>query len=249
VTGAGLARLWFTDRYGVGGAGSNADGPTLSPYGAFNLASHVGDDRAVVESRRQQLTTPAAVFMDQVHGRHVAVVTDRPSGPMIGTDGLVTTRRDVPLAVLVADCLPVLMYEPKAEVIGSVHAGRRGIELGVLAAAVQAIESCGGEGSRVLVTIGPSIGPCCYEVPAQMRDAVCAVVPAAASTTRWGTPSIDLRAAALAQLGAAGVHQVAVSDVCTFESPRHYSYRRDGVTGRFAGVVVLPGLSGGVAER
>jgi hypothetical protein len=131
------------------------------------------------------------------------------------------------------------MHQPEVEVCAAVHAGRRGIDLGVLAATVTAIGEFGSDPSGIRVRIGPSIGPCCYEVPAAMRDELAAVVPAAAARTTWGAPSIDLRAAAQAQLAAVGVHEVKISPVCTHTSPDHYSYRRDGVTGRFAGVVWL----------
>lgn len=244
----GRVRFGFTDRYGIAGSPPETAAPELlaagrpsadSRYGSFNLGDHVGDDPGLVADRRRSLAAKPVVFMAQVHGKQVTAVPSHPGRPVSGTDALVTSARSLPLAVLVADCLPVLIYEPQVEVIGCAHAGRRGIELGILPATVDAIERCGGSRSAMFVTIGPSIGPCCYEVPAAMRDAVCELVPEARATTRWGTPSLDLRSAAVSQLRAVGVTEVTVSDVCTFESEAHYSYRRDGVTGRFAGVIEL----------
>jgi len=236
---AGRAEVWFTDRFGLAGE-PVLDERVTDPYDRFNVATHVGDDHVRVEARRRSLPGAPAVFMDQVHGAHIETLAHAPDGPVPSADGLVTGLPGLTLAVLVADCLPVLIYEPQLEVVAAVHAGRRGIELDVLAHAVAAVSSLGGDPARVAVAIGPSIGPCCYEVPAQMRDELAAIVPAAAAVTRWGTPSIDLRAAAVAQLAAAGVHTVDVSPVCTYESSRHYSFRRDAVTGRFAGLIRLP---------
>jgi hypothetical protein len=91
------------------------------------------------------------------------------------------------------------------------------------------------------VTLGPAICGACYEVPATMRDEVDAAVPGSAATTRRGTPGIDLRAGLVGQLAAAGVTDVTVSDRCTAEDPNLFSYRRDGATGRFAGIAWLSG--------
>jgi polyphenol oxidase len=87
--------------------------------------------------------------------------------------------------------------------------------------------------------LGPAICGACYEVPAAMQAEVAGVVPETLSTTSRGTAGLDLRRGVAAQLRAAGVTAVRVSDVCTAEDPAYFSYRRDGVTGRFAGVAVL----------
>lgn len=242
MTDADRIRLTFTDRHGSGESAKDGSQPAGVPpgsrYGGFNLGLYVGDDADAVAARRRELG-PRVVFMNQVHGRRVVVVDRDPQTPFEATDGLVTRRPGLALAVLVADCLPVLLFEPEVEVVGCVHAGRRGIQRGVLDATLEAIESCGGRADRVLAWIGPSIGPCCYEVPAAMRDDVAAQIPEAAARTSWGTPALDLRAAAAAQLRRAGVPRISVSGVCTAESADHYSYRRDGLTGRFAGVIEL----------
>src|SRR4051812_25319225 len=116
MAGVGRARLWFTDRYGPDGSGRQNSPPTSSPYGAFNLGDHVGDVPSDVTDRRRQLARVPVAFMQQVHGNSVAVLTDSPAQPIPATDALVTAVRNLPLAVLVADCLPVLIYEPKVEV-------------------------------------------------------------------------------------------------------------------------------------
>ena len=244
MLGADRIEFWFTDRHGLAGGSGDVSVPTADPrYAGFNLADHVGDDPARVRNHRSELARVVGApvtFMNQVHGHRVAVIgPGDANGEPPEADALVTQVPGRPLAVLVADCLPILMYQPEVEVCAVVHAGRRGIELGVLEATVSAIGEFGSDPSGIRVLIGPSIGPCCYEVPAAMRDELAAAVPVAAARTTWDTPSIDLRAAARAQLAAVGVQDVAVSPVCTYTSPDHHSYRRDGVTGRFAGIVSL----------
>jgi YfiH family protein len=205
---------------------------------AGNLALHVGDDPAAVLERRARLersigVAPRALrFMNQVHGTSVALMEAESPGPE--ADAMVS--RGLPLAVMVADCIPVLLAGESAAgpVIAAVHAGRPGIAKGVLPAAVDSMLSLGA--SRIRAWLGPSICGSCYEVPAALRDEVAAVVPAARSTTSWGTPALDLPAGARSQLEGAGVG-VEYAGGCTLETETLYSYRRDRNTGRFAGLV------------
>ena len=220
----------FTDRSGGGSA---------PPYDTNNLALHVGDDPAVVAANRAQLSAGPVVWMDQVHGARVEVVDGPLDGAVPGTDALVTATPGLTLAVLVADCVPVLLADGEAGVVAAVHAGRRGVQAGIAARALAAMQHLGARPDRTTAALGPAVCGSCYEVPAAMQEEVAADLPAARATTRTGTPGLDLRAGLRAQLDALGVARVEVSAVCTAESPDHYSYRRDGVTGRFAGLVRL----------
>ena len=171
--------------------------------------------------------------LSQVHGRHVAVAA--PGEPRPQGDGLVTDRPDVVLLVRAADCVPVLLADPTAGVLGAAHAGRGGVAAGVVPATVQAMRDLGA--ADVTAWIGPHVCGACYEVPSDLRDEVAAVVPETRATTSWGTPSLDLGAGVRAQLEADGVRVLDVS-ACTRESPDLYSYRRDGAgSGRLAGLV------------
>ncbi|MGN6689293.1 MAG: peptidoglycan editing factor PgeF [Actinomycetales bacterium] len=250
---AGVAVTW---RHG---------GVSEEPYRSLNLGDHVGDAAADVLTNRDLLAATLGlapsrlVFMQQVHGREVAVVDDAllrrlaeegepgvPVNAVAAVDALVTDRPGVGLAVLVADCVPVLLADPAAGVIGAAHAGRRGVEAGVLEATVSQMRALGARDVRALV--GPAICGQCYEVPAAMQEQVAAAVPPAARAgvavaSRKGTAGLDLPAAVRAQLAELAVAPVEGladgSSPCTAESPDFYSYRRDGVTGRFAGVVWL----------
>ena len=237
ASGSGASARWVvTDRFGGGSDG---------PFASLNLGDHVGDDPGRVAANRAQVATGIAVaptdlrFMTQVHGARVAHVgRDAPAEPP-EADALVTREPGIVLAVLVADCVPVLLTSPDA--IAVAHAGRRGVVGGVVPAAVAALRELGVAPANVVATVGPAICGACYEVPAAMQDEVCEVVPAARSTTTRGTRGLDLRAGVVAQLRATGVEAIDVSPWCTAERADLFSYRRDGVTGRFGGLVWLPG--------
>ncbi|MFG2719581.1 peptidoglycan editing factor PgeF [Streptomyces sp. NPDC048416] len=231
------AHFAFTDRWG---------GVSAVPYEELNLGGAVGDDPAAVRTNRElaakELGLDAArvVWMNQVHGREVAVV-DGPfgAGDPTAVDAVVTTRRGTPLAVLTADCTPVLLADPVAGIAGAAHAGRPGMVAGVVPAAVEAMVSLGADPARIIARTGPAVCGRCYEVPEAMRAEVAEAEPAAWSETSWGTPAVDVTAAVHAQLAALGVTDREASPVCTLESLDHFSYRRDRATGRLAGYVWL----------
>lgn len=217
--------------------------PTATgPYAGFNLGAHVGDEPSRVSAHRAELTRrvggPVA-FMQQVHGDGVSVLDAPPAGPVAHTDALVTTRPGLGLAVLVADCVPLLLHSEADGVVAAVHAGRAGLLAGVVAATLGVLENLGAAPDRLAAELGPCIGGCCYEVPEAVQAEVAARVPEARARTRWGAPALDIAAGVRAQLRAGGVTRIAASGRCTYEDPGLYSYRRDGVTGRFAGVVLL----------
>ncbi|WP_059009110.1 peptidoglycan editing factor PgeF [Streptomyces specialis] len=231
------ARFAFTDRWG---------GASAAPYDTLNLGGAVGDDPATVRHNRELAAKalgldPARVrWMNQVHGRTVVIAGgDEPgtAGRSPEADGVVTAERGLALAVLTADCTPVLLADPVAGVAGAAHAGRPGLLAGVVPATVAAMRSLGAEPGRIVARTGPSVCGRCYEVPARMREEAGRTVPGSAATTRRGTPAIDIPAGVRAQLTACGITDIALSPVCTLESPDHFSYRRDRTTGRLASYV------------
>ncbi|KNB53068.1 peptidoglycan editing factor PgeF [Streptomyces caatingaensis] len=237
------AHFASTDRWG---------GVSAAPYAELNLGGAVGDDPAAVRVNRERaaralgLDPALVVWMNQVHGKDVAVVDGPwPAGREIpSVDAVVTARRGLALAVLTADCTPVLLADPVAGVAGAAHAGRPGLVAGVVPAVVGEMVRLGADPARIVAHLGPSVCGGCYEVPEAMRADVAAVVPEAWATTRGGTPAVDVAAGVRAQLGRAGVGDVTRSDICTLESADHFSYRRERVTGRLASYVWLEGESG-----
>ena len=199
----------------------------------------MGDDADAVAANRRalaaELGATRVVFMRQVHGDDVAVVDAQSPGDVPDVDALITDVPRLAVAVLVADCVPVLVAGTRAAAV--VHAGRRGVQSGIVTKTVRALRDL--DEGPLRAQLGPSICGGCYEVPAAMQDEVAAMAPAARTSTRAGTPGLDLRAGLRAQLNAAGVAAVQVSETCTAEDPAYFSYRRDGLTGRFAGVVMI----------
>ncbi|MEU0051110.1 peptidoglycan editing factor PgeF [Streptomyces sp. NPDC006184] len=234
VSGAHFA---FTDRWG---------GVSAAPYEELNLGGAVGDAPESVGTNRKLaaeslgLDPVSVVWMRQVHGADVVVV-DAPWGgrPVPEADAVVTARRGLALAVLTADCVPVLLADPVAGIAAAAHAGRPGMVRGVVPAAVRAMVELGAVPDRIVARTGPAVCGRCYEVPEAMRAEVAAVEPAAHAETSWGTPAVDVAAGVHAQLDRLGVRDRAQSPVCTLESGDHFSYRRDRATGRLAGYVWL----------
>lgn len=238
--GAGVRAAFSTRLGGVSGHG----------HSGTNLSLRSGDEprRTLANrdllAREVGLTDADLVFAQQVHGADVAVVgrSSRRArlGGLRGVDALVTRSHAFGLVAFAADCMPVLLADPVAGVVAAAHSGRPGLVAGVLPATVASMTRQGARPDRIAAVVGPCIGGCCYELPAVLADSVAAVVPAARSTTTWGTPSIDLRSGADAVLAAAGVGRVGHVGGCTHEQPElFYSYRRDGTADRHGGIVVL----------
>jgi YfiH family protein len=200
-------------------------------YESLNLAFHVGDEPAVVASNRTAIGV--AQFMNQVHGDEIKVV-DSITSDVPTCDGLITITPNLALAVMVADCIPLLLLSNEA--VGAIHVGRAGLVNRIALKAVQEMRSLGA--IELHAILGPSICGSCYEVPFQMQQDVIAEHPRAFATTRKGTPGLDLAKALAAELVAAGVSYEA-STICTFEDDMYFSHRRQNPTGRFAGVVSL----------
>lgn len=246
-------------------------GVSAAPYDTLNLGLHVGDEpAAVVENRRRLaaavgVAADALVFAQQVHGARVAVVgaqreggaASRPQSrggadelgaggldPLDGVDALVTRERGLALTVLVADCVPVLLYDPRTPAVGVAHAGWRGTVAHVARRTVETMTSAFGTDPRdVLAGIGPSIGPASYEVGADVAARAVAEFPGERVVARRdGATLLDLWAANVADLVAAGVPRagVEVMGVDTYARTQDFfSHRRGHPTGRFAAIALL----------
>jgi hypothetical protein len=168
------------------------------------------------------------LVMKQVHGATVAVA------PFDGTpeaDASVATQPGLILGIETADCMPVLLVDAERRLVAAAHAGWRGAAAGVAAAAVAALTARGARAPELQAALGPSIGPCCYEVGDELRDAFGAEGAVFFRPGSRGRPHLDLRAAVAAQLEGAGlppqrIHHLAECTSC--RADRYYSYRRDG---------------------
>ncbi|BBG66825.1 uncharacterized conserved protein [Hydrogenimonas sp.] len=220
----------FTDRHG---------GVSPAPYSSFNLAYHTGDDPALVDRNRKiltDITTLPLIFMEQVHGDAIAVADENSPSTIPGCDAVVTTRRDIALAVMTADCIPILLYDETAGTAAAVHAGRSGTFLNIASKCVGVmVERFGCRPENIAARFGPSIRSCCYEISAEMAETV---------EKRFGKEYMNGRYLDLQKLNRnllldAGLEEgnIEISEICTCCSADHFSYRREGVTGRCAGVI------------
>ncbi|MDX1873466.1 peptidoglycan editing factor PgeF [Mycolicibacterium sp. 120266] len=216
-------------------------GVSRPPYDSFNLGDHVGDDPAAVSANRTRLAdaigAEAVVWMNQVHSDHVVVVDGDPGSPVDDTDALVTTTRRLALAVLSADCVPVLLADARAGVIGAAHAGRVGAQRGIVARTVEAMVGLGATVADISVLLGPAVSGRNYEVPAAMADDVEAALPGSRTTTAKGTPGLDIRAGIARQLTTLGITAIDIDPRCTVEDRQLFSHRRGAPTGRLASLV------------
>lgn len=226
----GLVDAAITDRSG---------GVSRDAHEGLNLGGHVGDDPDAVHENRRRVAVgfgtrdDRLVFMEQCHGREVAIIEQPPQTPP-AVDALVTASAELALVVMVADCTPVLLWDDDAGVVAAAHAGRPGLIAGVVPAVLSAMRDLGARSIEAVV--GPSVCGRCYEVPEEMRSRAAAVAPESATVSWSGTPAIDVAAGVVAQLraGGAGIRWV---PGCAREDDRLFSHRRSGVTGRFGGLI------------
>lgn len=217
----------FTNRTG---------GVSLGAFASLNLATHVEDELELVLKNReilQDLHGPIQ-YMNQVHGNRIAIIEEA-SEESPTADALITGIPGVTLAVMVADCIPLLIKSK--EVVAAIHVGRRGLLNSVTSSTILLMRDMGA--SEMTAIIGPSICGRCYEVSPEIYDEVTQLHPLARSRTLHGSPALDLVAALRQVLNAEGISEVIDESSCTVEEENLFSYRRDGVTGRQVGLITL----------
>ncbi|MCC6172648.1 MAG: peptidoglycan editing factor PgeF [Gammaproteobacteria bacterium] len=244
-------------------------GVSAAPWASLNLGGHVGDDPAAVRENRRRLCEALALptepcWLDQVHGVEVVRVCTPPatSAPALApvpkpaaaaasgvagappmADASVTDRPGVVLAIMVADCIPVLFCDREGTIVGAAHAGWRGLAAGVLENTVAAL---GVAADRLLAWLGPAIGPVRFEVGSEVRDAFLASASGPQAAARFvpspaGRWLCDLPGLARDRLLRLGITRVAGGELCTVSDPdRFFSHRRDAPrTGRMAALIWL----------
>jgi YfiH family protein len=227
-----MSRSLFTSRNG---------GVSVAPYDSLNLALHVGDDPEAVKKNREILASQFGAhptsfhFMNQVHGNSVAIIKeDSLSEDLPTADALFTTVSGRYLVTLIADCIPLLLRSPGA--VAAVHVGRQGLVRGVFEKSLEVFAHHGIAAHDITAELGPSICGRCYEVDSEMHKDVTTQIPATAKNISQSC--LNIEAGLIAKLEAAGI-QWKSSGLCTLHDPGYFSYRRDGVTGRQAGVITL----------
>lgn len=235
--GVPAVELGFTGRSAGRGSG---------PFAGLNLGGKVGDDSAQVESNRRLVCEALAVprerllFANQVRGTDVVTASGPWAAQPPTADAIIATAPGLAVAVLVADCVPVLLHDASAGLVAAVHAGREGMTNGVVPATLDRMGSLGATSVRAVV--GPAVCGRCYEVPADLAATSAGAAPSSLTRSWTGTPALDVAAGVVEQLAE---RQVPLDWVpgCTRESDDLYSYRRSRITGRSAGVVMLRATS------
>lgn len=221
-----MSFTFFTDRLG---------GFSQGDFSSLNLALHVNDDPALVLQNRRIISDQygPTMYMNQVHGNVVEVITNTDQVSPI-CDALVTTTPGITLAVLTADCIPLLLTSEN--VVAAVHVGRRGLVNGVATKTVQTMRELGA--GTIAGKLGASICGTCYEVDQSTFDEVTAAFPSARSETAQGTPALDLARALVAVLNDLSI-ECEIDSRCTNEDSKLFSYRKSQRTGRQAGLIRL----------
>jgi YfiH family protein len=218
---------FFTDRL---------SGNSSGVYASLNLGDHVGDTPEAVASNRALITAKfgPTQYMNQVHGNRVAII-EEVTEEIPTADALVTGIPGITLAVMVADCIPLLFKSSYA--VAAVHVGRKGLLNRVAEKAIDVMREISDSGISAI--IGPAICGKCYEVSDEIFNEVTKGHPDSASQTASGTPSLNLISALISDLQKLGITDIDNQSHCTLEHDDLYSYRRDGATGRQAGLVWL----------
>jgi polyphenol oxidase len=219
-------------------------GKSAGAFGGLNLSFRVGDDPALVKDNFCDVKKAVGVHnlkvvtMKQVHGDRIADVADSNIKEIGEADGMVAERPGIFLGVLTADCAPILFAVPELKLAAVVHAGWRGTLAGIAPKMVRHLkERYGVAPERIEAALGPTIGPCCYEIGADVAGPLIEKCGDAAKTSmhaRRGRQFLDIRELNRCQLEAAGIapRRIAVVGPCTSCDKDFFSYRRDKVTGR-----------------
>lgn len=219
--------IHFTDRHG---------GVSTGNFASLNLGDHVSDSPVAVAANRKSISDRfgATQYMNQVHGNRVAVI-EEVTDEIPTADALITGIPGIALAVMIADCIPLILTSKHA--VAAVHVGRKGLVNRVTENALAIMREISDQ--EISATIGPAICGKCYEVSEEIFEEVVKSHPAAASQTHSGTPALDLISGLLSDLKDLGITRIDNQTRCTFESEDLFSYRKNQMTGRQAGLVWL----------
>ncbi|MFY4845122.1 peptidoglycan editing factor PgeF [Aliarcobacter butzleri] len=208
-----------------------------------NLAYHVGDIKENVDKNRQKLALKYdykdedLCYMNQIHSANVVVVDENSPKYIDNCDALITKTKNLPLMVMVADCIPILMFDEVKGVIAAIHAGRNSTFLKISEiTAKEMIENFSCKTENIKVIMGPSIQKCCYEVNNELKN----IVEKSFGKEFVIGNNIDLQGINKKLLENLGIKNIEISSICTKCSNKpFFSYRKEKNAGRFAGVITF----------
>ncbi len=229
----------ITDRYG---------GVSKAPFDNLNVALHVGDSvedvlqNRIMISHKYDFSIKNLIFMDQVHGNDVVVIEHAMDNRIENCDALITNERKIPLMVMVADCIPIMIYDPVKNAIAVVHAGRNGTFLRIVEKTIFKMQEVYGCGVKdIMIGMGPSIQSCCYEVGKDLADICDKNFGEGFILIEEEKYFLNLQALNLSQMLDMGIlkENIEISSICTACDTNYFSYRREEETGRFAGFIMI----------
>jgi polyphenol oxidase len=234
----------ITETTAVCGFTTRNGGVSSAPYNSLNFGFNTADKPANVAENHSilhdflNIDSDSAAQMEQIHGAHVTVVSE--GGRYPSTDGLITSKAGILLGVMVADCIPLLLCDPKKKVVGAIHCGWRPIVGGIAEQAISIFaDEFGSDPSDIAAVMGPSAGPCCYEIGGEVAERL----KPSSLIRRDGKLYVDLRAELSGNLLDAGVSRSNIeifSDCTICGSKLYFSHRRDGLrSGRMMGYIML----------
>ncbi|MFV0481007.1 MAG: peptidoglycan editing factor PgeF [Campylobacteraceae bacterium] len=221
-------KIILSDRFG---------GVSKAPYQNLNLGLHVNDNVLHVKKNREifanyfSTTTDNLVFMDQIHSDKIQIAT---SNKLQSCDAIIKKDKNLVLCVMVADCAPIVLYDAKKEIASVIHAGRAGAFLDIVSKTYHKMrDEFGSHAKDIYAYVGPFIKSCCYEINGTVLDEPKEKF-AFALTTRNDKYFLDLEQIILTQLANCNILHVKTENICTCCDTNYFSYRREGVCGRFA---------------
>jgi YfiH family protein len=230
---------YTTDRFG---------GVSKAPYDSLNIALHVEDNpkdvisNRIIISEKLNFLAQNMIFMDQVHKDNIVNISDTSQNKIPSCDGIITNIKNIPLMVMVADCIPLTFFDPIQNVAGVAHAGRNGTFLGISTKMVKNfVDNYNSKVEDIIVGVGVSIHSCCYEVGDSLANIAMKSFGEKYVTLRDEKYFLDIQSLNVDQLVERGVllKNIEISPICSCCNSNYFSYRREGVTGRFGSFLML----------
>jgi len=230
---------FFTDRHG---------GVSKVPYESLNVSDSVEDKPANIIKNRQIIADnndfllENMVYMEQIHSANIKIVTNSFISKIRGCDGIITDKIKIPLMTMAADCAPVLIYDKSKKIIAALHSGRVGTFKGVISATIDKMRvNFGSLQEDIVVHVGPSIAKCCYEVDENIANFTIKNFGSKHISLKNNKYFLDIKSIIKEQLISLKLLEknIRISNICTSCDKNYFSYRRDGLTGRFCGIIML----------
>ena len=226
---------FFTDRFG---------GVSNGVYESLNVSINVGDDIKNIIQNRQIIANDNnfllenLVYMKQIHSNNVKIINNSFINEIKECDGIITSKRKIPLMTMAADCAPVLIYDRDKKVISAIHSGREGTKKEIVLTALELfVKEYNSKVKNIVVAVGASIGQCCYEVSKEIAKEM----DKKYIKQKEGSFYLDVKSMIKDQLLQFGIKEknMQISPICTCCDKNYFSYRRDGKCGRFCGIIML----------